>query len=732
MGVDLGFGEDEDEGDKKRRENVGLKKLLEGGANASSRVFGSPPVFGVAIQLPITLKPVFGGPYSKRSGFDSEQSRFGALERGSRVADQKAAVDPSSVEKLVSICAMPAYEGKSHEELRWEHYKSTGKGMLDFFKILYATLAFLSSRCRNMGGLGRLGGFGLRSSAVPSTSSPVTNFSKGPNSISTTPVKPNPFSNKLSLVPTDTPTWKFPGPTQTATWKYPGPTSSGEKLVSISALPAYVAKSQEELRWEDYKSNRKGGFGLRSSAAPTISSTPMKPNPFGTLPTNTSTRKSPGPKKTVTWKNPISTFSTYQPLDFSSSANTLTPIDQSSNSMVTASVNSVSVSPSPLFSIPSINPCVSPMHQLTTTTFPIPKSASLTSGQPSTPSACCSTHVNQPANSVLVDDHKSCGLGSPFNQPTAAFTPGASSSHNFNGKITEKNYDSQLPFGTLPPKPHIFFEGSKSKQLIQYGISSMTVKDEPTSVRNPMLTARHLSRRIKLPVQKYDPKLNGPKTPFFSETREIPPADVFVPRENPRELVVFREMMWPPRSITKNIQKEDSSDSSIYKEDGKDDPIKDQESATVLDAPSKLQQLDYYTQPQVSELEANERAEPGFCSHVKDFVIGRHGYGSIKFLGETDVRKLNLETIIQFNYREVIVYMDESMKPPVGEGLNKLAEITLLNINCIDKRTGVKYEDGLKVDRYTDMLKKKAVAKGVEFMSYDAVRGEWKFRVKHF
>lgn len=164
-----------------------------------------------------------------------------------------------------------------------------------------------------------------------------------------------------------------------------------------------------------------------------------------------------------------------------------------------------------------------------------------------------------------------------------------------------------------------------------------------------------------------------------------------------------------------------------------DDPTKDQEMfSTVPDIPSKLQQLDYFTQPGISELEAKERAEPGYCSHVKDFVVGRHGYGSIKFLGETDVRKLDLETQIQFNYREVIVYTDESMKPPVGEGLNKPAEITLLNIKCVDKRTGMRYMDGLKVDKYTEMLKMKAVAQGAEFMSYDAVGGEWKFRVKHF
>ncbi|KAI3509108.1 hypothetical protein L1887_24134 [Cichorium endivia] len=154
--------------------------------------------------------------------------------------------------------------------------------------------------------------------------------------------------------------------------------------------------------------------------------------------------------------------------------------------------------------------------------------------------------------------------------------------------------------------------------------------------------------------------------------------------------------------------------------------------ATVVNVPPKLQLPDYYTKPQISELESKERSEPGFCSHVNDFVIGRNGYGSIKFLGETDVRNLDLESFVQFNNREVIVYMDETKKPPVGQGLNKQAEITLLNIKCVNKRSGVVYKDGLKIDKYREMLKKKVVAQGGEFVSYDPVEGEWKFRVQHF
>ncbi|RWW30176.1 hypothetical protein GW17_00005252 [Ensete ventricosum] len=146
----------------------------------------------------------------------------------------------------------------------------------------------------------------------------------------------------------------------------------------------------------------------------------------------------------------------------------------------------------------------------------------------------------------------------------------------------------------------------------------------------------------------------------------------------------------------------------------------------------KLCHADYYTEPSIQELAAKEIAEPGFCCRVRDLVVGRHGYGSIKFYGETDVRQLDLESIIQFNNREVIVYSDDSKKPPVGQGLNKPAEVTILNVKCMNKRTGQQYTEGPKVDKYKEMLTQKTQEQGAEFISFDPIKGEWKFKVIHF
>ncbi|CAL5415947.1 unnamed protein product [Camellia sinensis] len=357
------------------------------------------------------------------------------------------------------------------------------------------------------------------------------------------------------------------------------------------------------------------------------------------------------------------------------------------------------------------------------------------------------------------------------------------------GSSTQSTVVGQLasvvsPFGALPAMPQLSIAHPGSTPSIRYGISSMPVFDKPAApVRlSSLLTSRHLSqRRIRFPARKYDPKSDGPKVPFFSNDGEMPTAPkagtLFVPRENPRALVINPAEQWPQRPNNENMSpllrasyvhiynsgsvSENSADkegtSSIKSNHKPNDPcnitftekealhiitstgckageaaiLQEQETDVEALMP-RLQRSGYYTEPQIHELAVKERAEPGFCCRVKNFVVGRHGYGNIKFLGDTDVRKLDLDSHIHFDNRKLTVYMDESKKPPVGQGLNKLAEVTLLNIKCIDKKTGKQYINGPKVDKYREMLMKNAIEQGAEFVSNDPVKWEWKFRVQHF
>ena len=47
------------------------------------------------------------------------------------------------------------------------------------------------------------------------------------------------------------------------------------------------------------------------------------------------------------------------------------------------------------------------------------------------------------------------------------------------------------------------------------------------------------------------------------------------------------------------------------------------------------------------------------------------GYGSVFFPGVVNMTGLNLDEIVHFRRKEVIIYPDDKNKPPEGEGLNR-------------------------------------------------------------
>ncbi|OMO74197.1 Peptidase S59, nucleoporin [Corchorus olitorius] len=139
-----------------------------------------------------------------------------------------------------------------------------------------------------------------------------------------------------------------------------------------------------------------------------------------------------------------------------------------------------------------------------------------------------------------------------------------------------------------------------------------------------------------------------------------------------------------------------------------------------------LRSPEYYMEPCLKDMITLELKDPGFCSRVPDFKVGRFGYGCVKFFGKTDVRGLDLDKIIKFHRHEVIVYEDESNKPMVGQGLNKTAEVTLrLQINNLDL-------EKQEVDGIVKKLRESMRRQGAQFIAFDPANGEWKFLVNHF
>nr|XP_051180504.1 nuclear pore complex protein NUP98A-like isoform X4 [Lolium perenne] len=570
--------------------------------------------------------------------------------------------------------------------------------------------------------------------------------------------------------------------------------SQASKLDSISAMPAYKEKSHEELRWEDYQRGDKGGpnttpvvNNFSPSPQPSFPiSQPAPVNPFSSISNSTGafgTTPSlfPSPGTTLFGQSTGSPFqaNTSQSLF----ANTTPSIFGSSSAITTPfsfgpSFNNNSQSAGLFPSSPS--PAIGQQ----------PSSHSF--NQQTTSSSAFSTSIFNNTTNVGTAGGQFVPTSSPFPmfpqpapvQPSSSFSfqpqgqPGGFSgvSKPMNmapfGQQTSSQSSMVMqptlvsnPFGTLPAMPQMSIGNGGSSPSIQYGISSLPVAEKPHLSRTlSMVVPRHLSqRRIKLLPRKYNAASDG-KVPFFADDEEssvTPKADAFfIPRENPRSLIIRQTDQWPSRSaVDRQPIPRDSAhldkdkDAFVGRERNKAamSPARSGQAGNGHDASSepeafvrhvngasiekmmpKLSQADYFTEPSLEELAAKERSEPGYCRQVRDFVVGRQGYGSIKFLGETDVRGLDLESVVEFNNREVVVYKEDSEKPPVGEGLNKAALVTLLNIKCMNRKTGEPCTEGPRLDKFKETLVKTAKEQGAEFVSFDGAKGEWKFRVKHF
>ncbi|XP_059662088.1 nuclear pore complex protein NUP98A isoform X2 [Cornus florida] len=745
----------------------------------STSAFGSSP-FGTttshfgAQSSPFAAQattPTFGS-----SGFG--QPAFGGQRGGSRVAPYTATPEVDSgtgsqpAGKLESISAMPVHKDKSHEELRWEDYQLGDKGGPAPAGQSAAATGFGAANTQS--NLFASSTFG-QSAANPFSSSTPSNLfapktqgfgSSGFGSSSTPAFGSSPFGASSLSSPF-------------------GSTSSATPSIFGSSTSAFGANTTPSL----FGSSSSSAFGSSTSI---FGSAPAQ----GTTPAFNS-----GLSFANTQSSPL--FQSATP----SLGQTNSAFGQTGSSF---GQSNPAFGQSSIFNTPSTG---FGGNLFSSTPSLLPTSNPLGFAQ-TTPSLSTPFQAAQPAQSTGAFNFGNfgqtqqtagtsgfAGMSSIFGQNTFG-----QSSATQNAAVAQP-VPATNPFGTLPAMPQMSIGRAGSAPSIQYGISSLPVVDKPAPVRiSTLLTSRHLSqRRIRLPARKYHPKSDGPKVPFFSdeeETPSTPKADaLFIPRENPRALVIRPLEHWPVRTNAKkasllkepstlvhengklshfasgktseavstshlngsSAEQKDIENGGVkerthpIKLDGKPNGIQDDHSnqkensyitltghrageaaivyehgADVEALMPKLRHSDYYTEPRIQELAAKERAEPGFCRRVKDFVVGRHGYGSIKFFGETDVRRLDLESLIQFNNREVIVYMDESKKPPVGQGLNKPAEVTLLNIKCFDKKTGRHYTDGPKIDKYKEMLKRKAEDQGAEFVSYDPIIGEWKFRVNHF
>ncbi|KAI8431605.1 hypothetical protein MSG28_016094 [Choristoneura fumiferana] len=146
----------------------------------------------------------------------------------------------------------------------------------------------------------------------------------------------------------------------------------------------------------------------------------------------------------------------------------------------------------------------------------------------------------------------------------------------------------------------------------------------------------------------------------------------------------------------------------------------------------KLTRPGYYTIPSLEEMTAYMRAD-GSCV-VPHLTIGRRNYGNVFYDCEVDVAGLDLDALVHFLNKEVIVYPEDADKPPVGAALNRRAVVTLDRIWPRDKteKGPITDPDRLLTMDYEGKLRRVCDKHDTKFIEYRPQTGSWVFRVEHF
>ncbi|MCO5578218.1 hypothetical protein L7F22_032056 [Adiantum nelumboides] len=685
--------------------------------SSATPAFGSTSVFGAAGSSPFgaSTTPAFGSsPTFGSSTFTSPS--FGAQASGSKGTSYVATTDAEAgvsgqIGKLMSICAMPAYKNKSPEELRWEDYQAGDKG----------GPSPLSQQ--PTGGL-----FGQAAPASPFGAAPVS-----------TPT-PNPFGSTTTNIFGNKPAGPFAAP------------STGSAFSSSSPFGSLTTGS---------------GFGQPTSSA---FGTGLSSSPFGTGSTPAfgstfgSSSSAFGPSTPSFTSTPFST-----PSIFSSGSAFNTPalgsnlFGSSSSIFSTSKPPTISMPGTSLFGGIQQNPAQQQqsfgfpslgLSQPQVNTFGTTPTlgGGLTSfaQQPSVPVPVTNPFGNLPALPQM-SIGRSAGMG-----PSVQY---GISSLPVSERPTQVRSTSLLTPRHITQRSRVRMQARRyhpNKDSPKVSFFSDGEEGSSTPKADALFVPRENPRALFIrPQTDHSPsslsaplKLSEINTPakqgngVLEET--VPPVEVTEShaQEGPSSAAGLTSLSHEATASTKNASKPNGTHvehthrgngyMSITGHRAGEAAVAYEHGADIEALMPKLRHSDYYVKPRVQELAAKERAEPGYCRKVKGFEVGRQGYGLVRFLGETDVRGLDLESIVQFNRCEVLVYMDETKKPPPGVGLNKPAEITLFNVKYIDKKTGQHLFEGPEVERFEKKLKKKTEEQGAEFISYDPVKGEWTFRVLHF
>ena len=120
----------------------------------------------------------------------------------------------------------------------------------------------------------------------------------------------------------------------------------------------------------------------------------------------------------------------------------------------------------------------------------------------------------------------------------------------------------------------------------------------------------------------------------------------------------------------------------------------------------KLSKPGYETEPSfaaICQLDENQ------LSCIEDLAI-KNPWGRIHFPGDTDIRGLNLDKIVNIEKGVIEIYPEGSVRPPRGQGLNKQAIFTFYQFGLKNKEN---------IDRWISKIKDKTIRLGGSYLGHD-------------
>lgn len=206
------------------------------------------------------------------------------------------------------------------------------------------------------------------------------------------------------------------------------------------------------------------------------------------------------------------------------------------------------------------------------------------------------------------------------------------------------------------------------------------------------LKKKTLTRNMKIPEEEFD----GQKSPFnsYETSREEALENTVAEFHNNGNEDKDNQTFSPQSQITSpgtsqlncSLGDKSAGDSAVFNDCSHN---LDESALSLFQSDCEanmakvmLRRAGYYTIPAVDQLDEYVSGET--CI-VPNFTIGRKGYGNVYFPDSFDIYGLNLDDIVYFRHKEVVIYPDDDKKPSVGQGLNRRAQVTLDRVWPQDK-----------------------------------------------